>query len=558
MTKRALLALFALCLALGPVPARAQGQAEYVDLAAMTRIRDEGFRNSKVMDTIGYLTDVIGARLTGSPQHRRSAEWTRDQLASWGLQNAQLHKWGPFGRGWTYESATVRMIAPTTAPLFAIPKAWTPGTNGPVRGKVVRMPKLPDSEESFAPFKGKLAGAVILVGAERKLEPLATPLAKRYTDEQLADVHQYEIPGDRSPFPFDREAFRRQIAFSKRLNELLAEEKAAAVIEGSGWDRGVVRIGGAGSREPGEPVGVPQLVMAIEHFNRLQRILDREMDVELEVDVRASFYDEDLHSYNVIAEIPGTDPKLKDEIVMIGAHLDSWHPGTGATDNAAGSAVAMEAIRILQSLGIKPRRTIRIGLWSGEEQGLLGSRAYVSEMYASRPEPTDPEQKRLPSFLRESAGPLTVKPAHAKVSAYFNLDNGTGKIRGIYAQENAAVVPIFRAWLEPFADLGATTVSMRNTGSTDHMAFDSVGIPGFQFIQDAVEYADNDGRGLTHHSNMDVYDRAQRQDLMQASVIMAAFLYNAAMRQEMLPRKPMPKDPPARGQGRGYEEDHDH
>jgi Zn-dependent M28 family amino/carboxypeptidase len=280
---------------------------------------------------------------------------------------------------------------------------------------------------------------------------------------------------------------------------------------------------------------VTALVLSAEHYNRISRLLDRKLDVEMEVDVKASFHDEDLNSYNVIAEIPGTDKK--GELVMLGAHLDSWHAGTGATDNAAGSAVVMEAIRILKALDVKPKRTIRVGLWTGEEQGLLGSRAYVAEHFASRPEPNDPEERELPAFMRRSGGPISLKPEHERFSVYFNLDNGTGKIRGIYTQQNAGAAPIFEAWLAPFRDLGATTVTNRNTGGTDHQSFDAVGLPGFQFIQDQADY-----QTRTHHTNLDVYDRLQREDMMQASVIMAAFAYHAAMRDGRFPRKAMPRD----------------
>jgi Zn-dependent M28 family amino/carboxypeptidase len=293
-------------------------------------------------------------------------------------------------------------------------------------------------------------------------------------------------------------------------------------------------VQGGGSRVKGEPTGPLALVMAAEHFNRIARLLELKKDVELEVDVRAQFHDDDSQGYNTIAEILGTDKK--GELVMLGAHLDSWHTGTGATDNAAGSAVTMEVVRILKALDVKPRRTIRIALWSGEEQGLLGSRNYVRTHFASRPDPR-PEDRDLPSAFTRNAGPLTLKPEHAKLSAYFNLDNGTGKIRGVYLQQNAAARPIFEAWLKPFEDLGAKTLTMRNTSGTDHLSFDGVGLPGFQFIQDEADYSTR-----THHSNWDVYDRMQREDMMQASVIMAAFVYNAAMRPEMFPRKALPKD----------------
>ncbi len=308
-------------------------------------------------------------------------------------------------------------------------------------------------------------------------------------------------------------------------------------MEPSSRLNGVVRVAGGGSWEPGQSVGVPALVMAAEHYNQILRLVEHGRPVELEIDIAARFHDGDLQAYNTVAEIPGTDKK--GEVVMAGAHLDSWHSGTGATDNAAGSAVVMEAARILKALGVKPRRTIRFALWSGEEQGLLGSRAYVKQHFATRPESRDPQQQELPERYRDDTWPLDLKPEHARLAAYFNLDNGAGRIRGIYAEENVAVKPIFAAWLTPFADLGAGAVTLRATSGTDHVPFDRVGLPGFQFIQDKMDY-----RTRTHHTQLDTYDHLKRQDLMQASVIMAAFLYDAAMRPEPLPRKPLPQEAP--------------
>jgi Zn-dependent M28 family amino/carboxypeptidase len=282
---------------------------------------------------------------------------------------------------------------------------------------------------------------------------------------------------------------------------------------------------------------VPGLSIALEQWTRIARLLEQKKDVELELNVNNTFYDDDPMQYDTIAEIPGTDKK--DEIVMVGAHLDSWHSGTGATDNGAGTVVMMEAMRILKALDVKPRRTIRIGLWSGEEQGLLGSQYYVQQHFGSRPPSDEPDLKDMPTLMRREAGPVTPKPEQAKVSVYFNVDNGTGKLRGVYLQENAAVAPIFEAWMEPFHDLGMATLTMRNTGGTDHQSFDAVGIPGFQFIQDPIEYMTR-----THHSNMDVYDRLQADDLKQAAVIVADFVYNAAMRDQMFPRKPIEKPLP--------------
>jgi carboxypeptidase Q len=515
---------------------------ERVDYAAIQKIRDEALgTNSQVMETLRQLTDVIGPRLTGSPQLKTANEWTRKQLEDWGMVNAHLESWGPFGRGWSFDRSSVTLVSGGQAsPLIALPKAWTPGTNGAVRGKVIRPGRL-ESEADLEKWKGKLEGAILLIGDPRELKAPDKNLFHRYDDDELAKLSQFEIPRPRAfpgaapgGAPQDPQSFARRFAFQKTLREFLAKEKVLATIDESGLDANVIRIGAGGSREKGEETGPLALVMAAEHFNRIARLLDKKIDVELEIDVRARFHDEDLNAYNTVAEIPGSDPVKKNEIVMVGAHLDSWHPATGATDNAAGSAVAMEVMRILKDM--KPKRTIRIGLWTGEEQGLLGSAAYVREHFGARPLPS-PDQRGLPGFLRAPAGPLTLKPDHAKFSSYFNLDNGTGKVRGVYAQQNAAAVPILEAWIKPFADLGVTHVTMRNTGGTDHLSFDAVGLPGFQMIQDEADY---DTR--THHTNLDTYDRIQRDDMMQASAVMASLVYHAANRDELFPRKPLPKD----------------
>ncbi|HEX6737689.1 MAG TPA: M20/M25/M40 family metallo-hydrolase [Vicinamibacteria bacterium] len=545
---RKLAAALAFAALIAPLAA-APAPEEPVDYVMVTRIRDEGFNNSKVMETLAQLTDVYGPRLTGSPQNKKAAEWARQEMESWGLANAHLESWGPFGRGWSLEKASVTLLSPVTGPVLAVPKAWTPGTDGPVRGKVkkVRLSTSADLDEN----KGKLAGLILLISSTRPLTAPDQAAFRRYTDAELTELAQFQLPTARpvapspapgpqagpTPPPFDRESVRERNRFQRKLTEFLAQEKVLATLEISDRDGGIVRVGGGGSRQKGENPGVPALVVAAEHFNRIHRLLDRKLDVEMEIDVKATFHDDDLNSYNVVAEIPGTDKR--GEIVMVGAHLDSWHAGTGATDNAAGSATAMEAVRILKALDVKPKRTIRVGLWTGEEQGLLGSRAFVAQHFAARPEPTDPEERELPAFMRRSSGPLTLKPDHERFSVYFNLDNGTGTIRGVYTQQNAAAAPIFEAWLRPFQDLGATTVTNRNTGGTDHQSFDAVGLPGFQFIQDQADYSTR-----THHTNMDVYDRLQRDDMMQASVVMASFAYHAAMRDGRFPRKPMPKDRP--------------
>ena len=513
---------------------------ERVDLDMVTQIRHEGFRDSKVMETASTLMDKIGPRLTGSANMKKANEWTRKQLEDWGLANAHLETWGPFGRGWSYEVSTVRMVSPDVAELIALPLAWSPGTEGTLRAHAAKV-KLTEKDD-LEKQKGKLAGKIVMLGEAREVKPQEKALADRYDDKTLADLTRYEIPGirpyTRGGVTYTREDLVKRREFQRLLNKFLVEEKVAAVLEAGALDGGTFRVQGVNNgQRKNAPATPPTLMLAIEHWERIARLLDRKEDVELEITLKTNVTDEPTAS-NTIAEIPGTDKK--GEVVMLGAHMDSWHGGTGATDNGAGVVATMEAVRILKALGVKPKRTIRIALWSGEEEGLLGSRGYVSQHFASRPEPKPSEQQDdLPSFLRQPTGPLTVKPEHAKLCAYFNIDNGTGKIRGIYAQENAAAVPIFESWLVPFKDLGATAVTMRNTGGTDHLSFDAVGLPGFQFIQDEVEY---DTR--THHTNMDVYERLQREDLMQASVVIATFVYQAAMRDGMMPRKPMPKDPP--------------
>ncbi len=506
---------------------------ETVDLQAFTRIRDEGLRRSQVMEMAAELSDRIGARLTGSPAMREANQWTRDQLARWGLQNAHLEAWGPFGQGWTNESISVRMLSPEVAPVLAYAEAWTPGLKGTLRGRPV-FAKLAAKEDLDA-NRGKLAGKIVLIDAVREVKPREKADSDRMTDESLAELAAYQIPSERPRPAVDPQQAARQREFRAALVKFLREEKIALVVRASAGEDGTLFVASGGSYRKSEPPSVPSIRMAIEHYGRIARLLERNVPVELEVSIANRFYDAESQ-WNTIAELPGSDKS--DEVVMLGAHLDSWHTGTGATDNAAGVAVVMEAMRILKALDLKPRRTIRVALWSGEEEGLLGSRAYVKDHFASRPEPpaqsaqgTAPPQTPAP----QTPGPLTLKPEHAKLSTYFNVDNGTGRIRGIYLQENAAARPIFQAWLEPFADLGAATCTLRSTGSTDHTSFDSVGLPGFQFIQDAVEYWSR-----THHSNMDVYERLQRQDMMQNAVIVASFAYQAAMREQMIPRKPLP------------------
>ncbi len=511
---------------------------EKVDLETISRIRNEGFHNSKVMEFATGLMDSIGERLTGSPNMKRANEWTRDQFTAMGLSNSHLEAWGPFGRGWANQYVNARMTTPDILPLIVYSKAWTPGTNGVVTGKCIRVTI--EDKKDFDKYRGKLAGMIVIFGPDAEIKPITEAPYKRLSDDDLAKTGEYQIPGERPPFRFADFLKRQQ--FMKELNQFFTEEKVLAVIDHSRGTAGggTVFVQSGGSYKTGETATVPQLTMASEHWTRIARLLQQKKDVTLELNVTNTFYDDDPMQYDTVAEIPGTDQK--DEVVMLGAHLDSWHAGTGATDNGAGTIVMMEAMRILKALDIKPRRTIRMGLWSGEEQGLLGSQGYVEQHFGSRPHMDEPSMKDMPTLLRREAGAVTVKPEQAKVSGYFNVDNGTGKIRGVYLQENAAVAPIFESWMRPFKDLGMTTLTMRNTGGTDHLSFDAVGIPGFQFIQDPIEYETR-----THHSNMDVYDRLQSDDLKQISVIVASFVYETAMRDQMLPRKPiekpLPKEP---------------
>lgn len=507
------------------LPALPLSAADSPDLVTVSRIRQEAFRNSKVMDYARTLTDEIGARLTGSPSMKKANEWTRDELTAIGLSNARLEPFD-FGRGWSVESCSVRMVAPQTEPLYGIARAWSPSTNGVVRGKVVKA-KL-DSKEDLEKNKGKFAGAILMIGNPRQMTVQDKPAMERYNDADLTGLSGYTIP---SAVDMSRRGeFLKRREMRGLIAQFAMDEKVAAIVEPGNGDGGVFRVQASGSWNPAEPAGVPSIGLAPEHYGRIARLLEAKTEVELEIDLRTKFHDDDRNAYNTLAEIPGSD--RKGEVVMMGAHLDSWHTGTGATDNAAGVAVMMEAARILQNLGIKPKRTIRIALWGGEEQGLLGSRAWIGQHVAKREEPKDPEQAKLPTFARTEKAVFTPKGEHGKISAYFNLDNGTGKIRGIYAQENAAAAPLFEAWLAPLHDLGATTVTMRNTTSTDHIPFDEAGVPGFQFIQDSVEY-----RTRTHHTNWDTFERLQREDLMQAAAVVATVVWQAANRDPMMPRK---------------------
>jgi carboxypeptidase Q len=560
MIRRYIAVVLLVLFVLSPISSLAQQTSSSTPATApndpIQRIKDEGMNRSQVMQTLSYLTDVIGPRLTASPGMRRANEWTRDQLTKWGLQNAHLEAWGPFGRGWTLKRFSAQVIEPQAIPLIAYPKAWSPGTNGELTADVVYVNAKDEAE--LQNFKGKLKGAIVLTSLTREVKARFEAPATRRDDKDLltlADAPEPR-PGQRRQMTAEQRAAQQ---FQSRKYQFFQDEGAALLVDPSRLgDGGTIFVQSATVPQPmpAEPSGpnsrtigpydkrapkiLPQMVVSIEHYNRIVRMIQAGEKVRMAVNLAVEWQDSDPMGYNTVAEIPGSD--LKNEIVMLGGHMDSWHSGTGATDNGAGVAVGMEAVRIIQALGLKPRRTIRIALWSGEEQGLLGSKAYVAEHFGKMETPaTAANSMGGNGNGNGAAAPVPVlvkKPDYEKFSGYFNLDNGTGKIRGVYLQGNESIRPLFRQWLMPFADMDAKTLSISNTGGTDHLSFDAIGLPGFQFIQDEIEY---DTR--THHSNQDVFDRIQGDDMKQAATIMAAFVYNAAMMDGKLPRKP---EPPAR------------
>ena len=511
---------------------------ERIDPDAASRIRDAALNHSQIMNMVGYLTDIAGPRLTGSPNLKLAEEYARDKLREWGLVNAHLEAWGPFGRGWSLEGVAANMLSPGFSPLIAYPKAWSPGTNGKVRGEVVFLDA--KSATDLDKYKGKLKGKIVLFSPVRRVDPLFDPPAQRQTDEQLQRLANAQPSGESRPFQFTPEQ-RAAEELNYRKWQLLQSENAAVVLEPSYRDAGTVYVTSATVPYPPEvpyekrahawdlskPLVTPQANVAAEQYNRIIRLVMRGIPVQLEVNIAVRFSEDDPMSYNVIAEIPGTD--LKNEVVMVGGSIDSWHTGTGATDNATGAATALEVIRILQSLDLKPRRTIRIGLWSAEEQGSLGSRAYVAARFGRK-------QNAADSPLGHDR--FQLKPEHEKFDAYFNFDYGTGRIRGLYLQGNEAARPIFRDMLEPCKDLGASTLSVANIGATDHIPFDEMGLPAFQWIRDYME-GDNT---RAPHTNMDTYDHVLEDDLKQSVAVAATVVYQLAVREERVPRKPLPFD----------------
>jgi carboxypeptidase Q len=529
-----LIAVIALAIAAGPWMNVARSQErpqEAVDPAVISAIRDEELRHSQVMDTISWLADVYGPRLTGTPSLKQAADWAQKRMSEWGLSNIHREPW-KFGKGWSLVRFSAHMIEPQISPLIGYPKSWTPGTKGMVSGEVIRVDIHSDAD--FEKYRGKLAGKIVLTQPEREVKMLEGTIVQRWTDPLLKESETTPL-APLAPEPV-RDPSKPTLA--ERTQAFFAKEGVIAELDRGGdafmvagdnqmsWrtqhtDGGTIFVttGGPHENDRAGKDMVPSITLAVEHYNRMIRVLDKKVPVKLELNVEAKFYDEsEPNGFNVIADLPGAE--LANEQVILGAHLDSHQSATGATDNAAGSAIMMEAARILKALNVKPRRTIRIALWGGEEEGMLGSKAYVKE------------------HLFDNAP----KPEYPNVAAYYNMDNGTGRIRGIWLQENLAISPIFRTWFQSVRDLDVPgTIAPRAVSGSDYMSFDAVGIPAFQFMQDRLEY-----NSRTHHSNMDTVDRVQRDDVVQAAIVVATFAYNTAMRPEKLPRRAGPYHP-ARG-----------
>ncbi|PWT99434.1 MAG: peptidase M28 [Bacteroidetes bacterium] len=504
--------LFLLLQVLSAVTVWAQSDAP--DPAIIQKIREEGLQHSQVMDIAHHLTDESGPRLTNSPGFMKAAQWAVAEMKSWGMKS-NLEAWGDFGPGWELQRSYIAMKVPYYHPIIAHPFAWTKGTNGMVTADVVFLQSL--SEEAISKYKGSFQGKVVLAGVtDTVLRSAFDAYANRYTDKELDSLKDSDM--------FTEEMLNGMIGYFNGIRAAMRHLQklgCVAVLNARTYNRdGTIDVAQWYTGKKDELLDLLTFEVGTEDYLSMQRLLERGKKVQIELEVKSRMIPENTKAYNVIGEIPGTDPTLKSELVMLGGHLDSWHSGTGATDNAAGCAVMMEAARILHALNLQPKRTIRVALWSGEEQGLLGSHAYVTKHFGD---------------------PVTMKllPEQSKVSVYYNLDNGTGKIRGIYLQNNEAVRPIFQQWLQPFNDLGATAITSSNTGATDHLSFDAVGIPGFQFVQDPMEYETR-----THHTNMDDYDHLSPDDLKQASTIIAAFVYLSSVRAEKIPRKPLPDPGP--------------
>ncbi len=535
-----------LILVVGVLAAHGQVRpADAPDTAMLNRIWLEGTNNSRVMEHLSWLADVFGPRIPGSPAFNKAAAWAVQRFKDLGLSNAAIEPAGELGLGWSCDYVSVHMTAPSYLPILAYPRPWTGSTNGKITGSPVRA--VIASKADMEKYKGQLKGAIVLLAEPRPVRPNFNPPAKRYDEKSLSDEEQTPIPVKPAK-PYEPESGPVKW---EELEAFFKAEEVGCLIEPSTGraDFGTVHVDAYGGN--GQDYVLrgqsPRIIVEAEHYNRICRILDLKVPVTLEIEVRTTFYDKDTQGYDVTAEIPGTDKK--DELVMLGGHLDSWTGGTGAVDDAAGCAVAMEAVRILKALGVKPRRTIRAAFWTGEEEGFYGSRGYVARHFGDTDKQSlakmnfDELEKNWRNPLGDSTKVLA-KPEYAKISGYFNYDNGSGRIRGVYLQENFQVRPIFEAWMKPLKDLGVATLALQNTEGTDHLPFDYIGIPGFQFIQDPLDYFP-----WLHHTNQDVYDHAVPEDLIQSAVVMAYFVYQTAMREEMLPRKTLaiPVEMPAKG-----------
>jgi hypothetical protein len=577
------------CLAALPLLA----QSEKINFEDINKIKAEGMQRSTVMELNSWLSDVYAPRLTGSPTYDKAAKWAMDKMKEWGLVNIKMEPWTDrrgFDRGWTNDKFYMEAVSPERFPIPGTPTAWTPGTNGPVSGEVVLVTAT--TAEELAPFKGKLKGKWIITQAAPDVPAMWDAPARRYTPDQLSAMEgappatEFGVtpPGQRAAAaaptpqaptaaaqpPAQQPGQRAAAAPPQRAGQRAAAAPAAAPPQqpaggrggqgGAGARNDFLRAEGvlgiistaprghgmytiSGNRASDPATTLPAIVIAAEQYGRIARTLAKNIPVTIEADIKNTYYPKPS-VYNIVGEIPGTDKA--DEVVMLGAHFDTWHAATGAADDGNGSAAMMEAMRILKATGVKLRRTVRVALWGAEEQGLIGSYEYVSVHYVNRPVPASGPPGAGAGGFGAPQAPLELKPEFAKFAAYFNIDNGTGAIRGIYTQGNDAVVPIFREWLEPFRTLGMTTVTTRNTGGTDHQSFDRVGLPGFQFIQDEIEY-----NAITHHTNMDTYERLQPRDNMQMATIVAGFAYLAANRDELLPHKPLAAPGQGGGRGRG-------
>lgn len=521
--KRLLVGLSALCIA---TPALSQS----VDRVAVNNIIDQGLNHSEVMQTAAYLTDRIGGRMTNSPQMRQAEQWSQQRFRDWGLSNVRAEGF-EFGRGWSIVRSSARMTAPRPIELRAIPVAWTPSTNGTINAGVVVAPI--SKVEDFDKWRGKLAGKIVMLSRPDTGSEPTEPAFRRWTDAELRDRNTYVQP-QHSPASAERQL--KTADFAARLDAFLVQEGALAWVRMSQRDGGLLH-GTGYTYQVGATPKLPGMEIAAEDYRRLARLALTDTPPTLSLLSEVQFHDEDVNAYNILADIPGSD--RSGEYVMAGAHLDSWVASDGAQDNAAGSAVVMEAARILSQLKVKPKRTIRFALWNGEEQGILGSLAYVDRYLATRAPSSDPALAALPNNRTwRNRWPVEPRPGYRDLVAYFNLDNGSGKIRGINAEGNVAAAPVFQEWLAPFASMGATTVSLRPSGGTDHVYMQTVGVPGYQFIQDPLDYSSR-----IHHTSIDSYDHLKPEDLRQAAIILASFLLNAANRDAPLPRMPLPTQP---------------